>query len=115
MLMQCPLKVLIQLLHAFTETDFRLVVKAVSVPTLVVHGDHDTSAPIDLTGRRTANLIRNCRSKVYEGAAHGLPVTHQDRLNVDLIEFVPQLRRTVQATAAGDLWKNFDLTSDPRF
>jgi non-heme chloroperoxidase len=26
--------------------------------------------------------------KVYEGAPHGLPSTHQDRLNADLLAFI---------------------------
>jgi non-heme chloroperoxidase len=43
--------------------------------------------PIDLTGRKTAPLIRGARLVVYEGAAHGLMFTHMDRLNADLLTF----------------------------
>jgi pimeloyl-ACP methyl ester carboxylesterase len=58
------------------------------VPTLIIHGDSDTSTPLDLTGRRTARLIAGSQFKVYEGAAHGLPVMHMERLNADLLEFL---------------------------
>jgi hypothetical protein len=30
----------------------------------------------------------HARSKVYEGAPHGLFLTHKDRLNADLIDFI---------------------------
>ena len=87
MLLQCSLKVLLELHRVFTITDFSAELRKISLPTLIVHGDSDTSTPIDFTGRRTASLIRGSRFIVYEGAAHGLPITHMDRLNRDLLAF----------------------------
>jgi pimeloyl-ACP methyl ester carboxylesterase len=46
------------------------------------------SAPIDLTGRPTAALIPKAQFKLYEGAPHGLFLTHKDRLNADLLGFI---------------------------
>lgn len=69
------------------ETDFRAELARVTVPTLVIHGTHDASAPIDLTGRPTAALVPGARLAVYEGAPHGLFVTHMARLNADLAAF----------------------------
>ncbi len=74
-------------LTAFT-TDLRHELRAVSVPTLVIHGDHDIQAPIDICGRATALLVPNAWFIEYENAAHGLFVTHADRLNADLVTFV---------------------------
>jgi pimeloyl-ACP methyl ester carboxylesterase len=54
---------------------------------LVVHGTVDQSAPLELTGQPTAKLIRSCELKVYEGAPHGLFLTHIERLNRDLLRF----------------------------
>ncbi len=59
-----------------------------TMPTLIIHGDHDQSHPIDLTGRRNAQAISGSQLKVYEGAAHGLFITHKDRLNRDLLAFI---------------------------
>ena len=84
---QCSLKVMLDLHRTFTETDFRPELRKISVPTLLIHGDKDTSSPIETTARKTAPLISGCQLKVYEGAAHGLPITHADRLNADLIAF----------------------------
>jgi pimeloyl-ACP methyl ester carboxylesterase len=87
MMLRCPLPVMLELHRAYTETDFGPDLRKISVPTLVVHGDRDTSAPIDLTGRRTAQVIRDARLVVYDGAAHGLPITHMERLNEEIFRF----------------------------
>ncbi|MFH8218049.1 alpha/beta fold hydrolase [Streptomyces sp. NPDC018057] len=59
-----------------------------ALPLLVVHGTHDTSAPLEGTGRRTAALVPGSVLKEYEGGGHGLYVTHADRLNADLRAFL---------------------------
>jgi non-heme chloroperoxidase len=74
--------------RSFSETDFRADLRAVTVPTLVVHGDADANVPLDLCGRRTARAIPGSRLEVYERAPHGLPITRADRLNRDLLAFV---------------------------
>lgn len=87
MLLRCPLNVMLSLHHAYTETDFTDDVRAVRCPTLIIHGDQDTSTPLEFTGRTTAKLISGSRLQIYEGAAHGLPITHTERLNEDLRTF----------------------------
>ena len=84
MMNRCPLAILIELQRMFTRTDFRPELRAMRTPTLLIHGDHDVSTPIEMTGRKTAELIARCHLKVYENAAHGLPITHKDRLNADI-------------------------------
>ncbi len=53
-----------------------------------LHGDQDASAPIDLTGRKTAELIGGASLTVYPGAGHGLYVSDHDALNADLLAFI---------------------------
>ena len=72
---EASLPALIELNHTITETDLRTDVAGVGVPTLVVHGELDKSAPLELTGRRTAALIPGCELRIYPGAPHGLPLT----------------------------------------
>jgi non-heme chloroperoxidase len=88
MLLQSSLKALIDLNVQVTETDFRGELRHVTVPTLIIHGDRDLSAPLGLTGQKTAQLIPGSRLTVYEGAPHGLVFTHMERLNADLLTFV---------------------------
>ena len=44
--------------------------------------------PIDASGKAAAKLVKNATLLVYEGAPHGLPTTHKDRLNADLLAFI---------------------------
>jgi pimeloyl-ACP methyl ester carboxylesterase len=82
-------------------TNFRDELSALSVPTLIIQGDADASAPLPLTGMRTAELIANCRLQVYENAPHGLYLTHRQRLNSDLLAFIDSdSRELASATAA---------------
>src|SRR5215469_5317844 len=87
MVLKVSLRVLLDLNRMSTETDHRSELRQVSLPTVIMHGDKDASAPIDRTGRKTAALISGSQLKVYEGAGHGLPFTHMDRLNQDLLAF----------------------------
>ncbi|POX47161.1 alpha/beta hydrolase [Streptomyces sp. Ru71] len=57
------------------------------LPVLVIHGTHDTSAPLEPTGRRAAALAPDATLKVYEGGGHGLFATHAEQLTADLREF----------------------------
>jgi pimeloyl-ACP methyl ester carboxylesterase len=78
----CSPEAVVATVRSFSETDFRADLRAFAgVPTLVVHGDADANVPLDLCGRRTAAAIPGSRLEVYEGAPHGLPITHADRLN----------------------------------
>jgi pimeloyl-ACP methyl ester carboxylesterase len=87
MLLKCSLRVLLDLNRLSNKTDFGPELTKISLPTVIIHGDSDTSAPIDRTGRKTASLISGSQLKVYKDAAHGLPITHMDRLNQDLLAF----------------------------
>jgi non-heme chloroperoxidase len=69
-------------------TDFRDELTRIAMPTLIVHGDTDASTPIEVSGRRQADLIPGSELVVYENAPHGLMWTHRDRLNDDILEFV---------------------------
>jgi non-heme chloroperoxidase len=82
------LQAAIEFQHSAVETDFRAELSRISVPTLIVQGDADASAPLPLTGARTAELMPNCRLLVYENAPHGLYLTNRERLNADLLDFI---------------------------
>lgn len=73
---------------AFSTTDFREEMTTVNVPTLIIHGDEDTTVPIAISSKKAAALIPNSRLIIYEGAPHGLFFTHKEKLNQDMIEFI---------------------------
>jgi non-heme chloroperoxidase len=88
LMLRCSMKALVECNRALTGTDFRAELPKIGVPTLIVHGDRDVSAPLAITGRKTAALMPQATVKIYEGAPHGLFLTHAERLNKDLREFV---------------------------
>ena len=58
------------------------------VPTLIIHGTNDATVPIDASGRPAAKGIATAQFKEYDGAPHGLLVTHQAQLEHDLLTFL---------------------------
>lgn len=77
----------IDCMRAIAGGDFRADMRAVTVPTLIAHGDKDLVNPFDTTARKVAELIAGATLKVYEGAPHGLVITHRDRLARDILAF----------------------------
>ncbi|MBE7175145.1 MAG: alpha/beta hydrolase [Mucilaginibacter polytrichastri] len=73
---------------AFSSTDLRSEMSAVTVPTLIIHGDNDQTVPIRATGEQAARMISGAEYIVYEGEPHGLFLTSKDRLNEDLVRFL---------------------------
>jgi non-heme chloroperoxidase len=73
---------------AFSETDFTEDLKSMTIPTLIIQGDDDQIVPISLASLRSAKIVPKAALKIYSGAPHGLYVTHAEKLNADLIEFL---------------------------
>lgn len=86
--MQCGIKNAYDCIKEFSEVDYTADLKKITVPTLVVHGSDDQIVPIDAAGKASAKIIKNAKLIIYEGAPHGLPTTHKDRLNEDLLAFI---------------------------
>jgi non-heme chloroperoxidase len=75
-------------IKAFSETDFTEDLRAIDVPTLVLHGDDDQIVPIADSAELSVKLLRNGTLKVYPGYPHGMLTTHAEELNADLLAFV---------------------------
>ncbi|MEP9378331.1 alpha/beta hydrolase [Aquabacter sp. CN5-332] len=75
-------------IKAFSETDQTEDLKAITVPTLVMHGDDDQIVPIDDSSRLSVKLLKNGTLKVYPGYPHGMLTTHAEILNPDLLAFI---------------------------
>lgn len=86
MIQECPLPVALACNRSLTATDLRADCAKVKVPTVVVHGDADQSAPLEATGRRVAALVPGARLIVLKGAPHGLFTTHAQAVNRAILE-----------------------------
>ena len=88
MMRETSLQAVVELNRELTEADFRAEMRDIILPTLILHGTNDASAPLELTGKRCAQLIRHSELKIYDGAPHGLFLTHAEQVNRDLLNFI---------------------------
>lgn len=88
MAMQASLKATVACVDAWGYTDFTADLPAFAVPTLVIHGSKDDTVPAAAAGERAAQGIAGARYIEYDGAPHGVPATHKDRLIEDLLSFL---------------------------
>ena len=80
-------------IKAFSETDFTEDLKKFDVPTLVMHGDDDQIVPIGAAGLMSAKIVKGATLKVYPGFPHGMPTTHADQINADLLAFIQERKQ----------------------
>ena len=69
-------------------TDFRADLPKIDVPLLVVQGTEDRILPIDATGRRLPDLVKDIRFIEVEGGPHNIGWTHPDEVNSALLDFL---------------------------
>ena len=77
-------------IKAFSETDFTEDLKKFDVPTLILHGEDDQIVPIGAAALQSSKLVKGATLKVYPGFPHGMPTTHADTINADLLAFIQQ-------------------------
>ena len=73
---------------AFSQTDFTEDLKKITIPVLVVHSEDDQIVPYADSGPLSAKLLRNGTLKTYKDLPHGLPTTHAETVNADLLAFI---------------------------
>jgi non-heme chloroperoxidase len=90
--MRCSLNAAIESGRSVAYADAREDLPKVMVPTTVIHGARDLSAPLALTGARTAAAIPGSDLITYEAAGHALFLTEKERLNADLLSILKRTR-----------------------
>src|SRR5689334_19412039 len=75
-------------IKAFSETDQTDDVKAITVPTLLLHGDDDQVVPYKDASVVQAKLLKNGTLKIYPGCPHGMITTHADVINTEILAFI---------------------------
>ncbi|WP_300578498.1 alpha/beta hydrolase [Phenylobacterium sp.] len=74
-------------IQAFSETDFTEDLRAITVPTLVLHGGDDQLVPVDTSAKLAAPMLRKGELKIYPGLSHGMCTVNPDIINADLLTF----------------------------
>ncbi|MEW6640753.1 MAG: alpha/beta hydrolase [Pseudomonadota bacterium] len=86
MMMQSSLRAMVETVYLSSMTDLRPDLRRIDVPVLVIHGTADQSIP-HAFGQHTLDHLREGRLITYDGAPHGLLVTHAARLRDDIAAF----------------------------
>ena len=75
-------------IKAFSETDQTEDLKAITVPTLWMHGEDDQIVPIADAAIKGVKLLPDATLKTYPGYPHGMLTVNADVLNADLLAFI---------------------------
>jgi non-heme chloroperoxidase len=75
-------------IKALSETDLSEDLEKITVPVLVMHSEDDQIVPFADAGPLAAKLLKNGTLKVYKDMPHGMPTTHADIINADLLAFI---------------------------
>jgi len=74
-------------IRVFSETDTTEDLKKIDIPVLVMHSEDDQIVPIAAAGPAAAKLLKHATLKVYKDLPHGMPATHADLVNAELLAF----------------------------
>jgi len=86
--MQAGVRNVYECIKAFSETDFTEDLRRFDVPALLLHGEDDQIVPVGDAARKAEKLIRDVEAIYYPGAPHGIPATHADQVNNEILKFV---------------------------
>jgi non-heme chloroperoxidase len=75
-------------IRVLSETEFFDDLAVIDVPVLVMHGEDDQICPFTTTGARSVKLLKQGALISYPGLPHGMPTTHADIINRDLLAFI---------------------------
>jgi non-heme chloroperoxidase len=71
----------------FAQVDFTEDLRALDIPVLVLHGEDDQIVPFGNSGAKSVKLLKHGKLISYPGFPHGMPTTHADVINPDLLAF----------------------------
>jgi non-heme chloroperoxidase len=75
-------------IKVFSETDHTEDLKKINIPVLVMHSEDDQIVPFAASGPLSVKLLKNGILKAYKNMPHGMPTTHADVINADLLAFI---------------------------
>lgn len=75
-------------IRVFSETDLTEDLRAIDVPVLVMHSEDDQVVPYAASAPLAVKLLKDGTLKTYRGLPHGMPTSHPDIINADILAFI---------------------------
>ena len=89
---QASLRATVACARAWSDTDFRADMSAMTVPTLIMHGSADVNVPPKITAHVAARMIPTSRYIEYAGSGHAIGITDRNEVNRDLLAFLQEIQ-----------------------
>jgi non-heme chloroperoxidase len=86
--MMGSIKAQYECVRVLSETEFFDDLKSIDIPVLVMHGEDDQICPFPASGAKAIKLLKHGTLKTYPGLPHGMPTTHAELINGDLLGFI---------------------------
>lgn len=74
-------------IYQFAQVDYSDDLRAMDMPVLVMHGEDDQIVPFQNSGAKSVKLLKKGQLISYPGFPHGMPTTHADVINADMLKF----------------------------
>lgn len=97
-LVDCVPKVTLDFQAVFGEPAALRALATLNLPTLLLHGEH-SPAPARRVCRRLQRTLPNARLEPLEGVGHMGPLTHRERVNARIVDWLREVE-TIEGTAA---------------
>ena len=78
----------LECIKVFSETDLTEDLKMIDVPVLVMHSEDDQIVPYADSGPLSAKLLKHSIFKSFKDLPHGVPTTHADIVNAEILAFL---------------------------
>jgi pimeloyl-ACP methyl ester carboxylesterase len=72
----------------FSETDHTEDLPKIDIPLLIIHSEDDQIVPFKDSAPMAVKLAPKGVLKVYKDLPHGMPATHAELINADLLSFI---------------------------
>jgi len=86
--LQSSIKASFECIRQFSEDDFTQDLKLIDVPTMFIHGEEDQLVPVQSSSVLCARMVRDSRLRIIANGPHGLPATHSNIVNQELLAFL---------------------------
>jgi non-heme chloroperoxidase len=78
----------LECIRVFSETDLTEDLKMIDPPVLVMHSEDDQIVPYADSGPLSAKLLKRSTFKSFKDLPHGMPTTHADIVNAEILAFL---------------------------
>jgi non-heme chloroperoxidase len=75
-------------IEVFSETDLTADLQAIDVPVLLLHSEDDQIVPYADSAPLAVKLLKHGTLKTFQDLPHGMPTTHADLVNREILAFV---------------------------